>query len=130
MLKEKGDLMELIDRRLGSDFNKKEAMVMIDVALLCTNVTSNLRPSMSSVVSMLEGTTVVPEFVSDSSEVMDEKKLEIMRQYYYQMEGNKTSNSHTQSQSLLSDGAWTAKSSSGVDLYPVQSDSSYWEKRN
>ncbi|MCI82027.1 LRR receptor-like kinase, partial [Trifolium medium] len=51
-------------------------MVMIDVALLCTNVTSNLRPSMSSVVSMLEGTTVVPEFVSDSSEVMDEKKLE------------------------------------------------------
>jgi hypothetical protein len=130
MLKEKGDLMELVDRRLGSDFNKKEAMVMIDVALLCTNVTSNLRPSMSSVVSMLEGTTVVPEFVSDSSEVMDEKKLEIMRQYYYQMEGNKTSNSHTQSQSLLSDGAWTAKSSSGVDLYPVQSDSSYWEKRN
>jgi serine/threonine protein kinase len=130
MLKEKGDLMELVDRRLGSDFNKKEAMVMIDVALLCTNVTSNLRPSMSSVVSMLEGTTVVPEFVSDSSEVMDEKKLEIMRQYYYQMEGNKTSNSHTQSQSLLSDGAWTATSSSGVDLYPVQSDSSYWEKRN
>jgi hypothetical protein len=130
MLKEKGDLMELVDRRLGSDFNKKEAMVMIDVALLCTNVTSNLRPSMSSVVSMLEGTTVVPEFVSDSSEVMDEKKLEIMRQYYYQMEGNKTSKSHTQSQSLLSDGAWTATSSSGVDLYPVQSDSSYWEKRN
>ncbi|KAK2368158.1 putative leucine-rich repeat receptor serine/threonine-protein kinase [Trifolium repens] len=92
MLKEKGDLMELVDRRLGSDFNKKEAMVMIDVALLCTNVTSNLRPSMSSVVSMLEGTTVVPEFVLDSSEVMDEKKC--------------------------------------VDLYPVQSDSSYWEKRN
>ncbi|MCI07051.1 LRR receptor-like kinase [Trifolium medium] len=130
MLKEKGDLMELVDRRLGSDFNKKEAMVMIDVALLCTNVTSNLRPSMSSVVSMLEGTTVVPEFVSDSSEVMDEKKLEVMRQYYYQIEENKTSKSQTQSQSLLSDGAWTATSSSGVDLYPVQSDSSFWEKRN
>ncbi|GAU31599.1 hypothetical protein TSUD_54230 [Trifolium subterraneum] len=130
MLKEKGDLMELVDRRLGSDFNKKEAMVMIDVALLCTNVTSNLRPSMSSVVSMLEGTTVVPEFVSDSSEVMDEKKLEAMRQYYYQMDENKTSKSQTQSQSLLSDGAWTATSSSGADLYPVKSDSSYWEKRN
>ncbi|PNY15374.1 putative LRR receptor-like protein kinase [Trifolium pratense] len=131
MLKEKGDLMELVDRRLGSDFNKKEAMVMIDVAFLCTNVTSNLRPSMSSVVSMLEGTTVVPEFISDSSEVMNEKKLEVMRQYYNQMEENKTSKSQTQSQSLLSDGAWTATtSSSGADLYPVQSDSSYWEKRN
>ncbi|MCI28457.1 LRR receptor-like kinase [Trifolium medium] len=77
---------------------------MINVALLCTNVTSNLRPSMSSVVSMLEGKTVVPEFVPDSSEVMDEKKME--------------------------DGPWTSTSSSGVDLYPIHSDSSYWEGRS
>jgi len=129
MLKVKGDLMELVDRRLGSDFNKKEAMVMINVALLCTNVTSNLRPSMSSVVSMLEGRTVVPEFVPDSSEVMDEKKMEVMRQYYYQIEDDKVTKSQTQSQSLLSDG-WTASSSSAADLYPIQSDSSYWEERH
>ncbi|XP_058754560.1 probable leucine-rich repeat receptor-like serine/threonine-protein kinase At3g14840 isoform X2 [Vicia villosa] len=130
MLKERGDLMELVDRRLGSDFNKKEAMVMINVALLCTNVTSNLRPSMSSVVSMLEGRIVVPEFVSDSSEVMDEKKMEAMRQYYYHTEENKISKSPSQIQSLLNDGSWTATSSSGVDLYSVHPDSSYWEKRN
>ncbi|CAK8534945.1 unnamed protein product [Lathyrus sativus] len=130
MLKERGDLMELVDRRLGSDFNKKEAMMVINVALLCTNVTSNLRPSMSSVVSMLDGRIVVPEFVSDSSEVMDEKKMEVMRQYYYQMEENKISKSPSQSQSLLNDGPWTATSSSGVDLYSVHPDSSYWEKRN
>ncbi|CAI8593303.1 unnamed protein product [Vicia faba] len=77
LLKERGDLLELVDRRLGLDFNKKEAMVVINVALLCTNVTSNLRPTMSSVVSCLEGRNAVPEFVSDSSEVMDEKKLEV-----------------------------------------------------
>jgi len=129
MLKEKGNLMELVDRRLDSDFNKKEAMVMINVALLCTNHTSNLRPSMSSVVSMLHGKTVVPEFVSDSSEVMDEQKMEVMRQYYYQIEENTISKSQTQSQSLLSDGR-TASSSSASDLYPIQSDSSYWEERN
>jgi hypothetical protein len=129
MLKEKGDLMELVDRRLGSDFNKKEAMVMINVALLCTNVTSHLRPYMSSVVGMLEGRTVVPEFVPDSSEVMDEKKMEVMRQYYYQIKDKTMSKSQTQSQSLLSDG-WTASSSSAADLYPIQSDSSYWEERN
>ncbi|KAL5081442.1 hypothetical protein RYX36_009863 [Vicia faba] len=105
LLKERGDLMELVDRRLGSDFNKKEAMVVINVALLCTNVTSNLRPAMSSVVSFLEGRAVVPEFVSDSSEVMDEKKLEVMRKHYLQ----------TQSQCLISDGPWTATSSSAVD---------------
>ncbi|GAU31586.1 hypothetical protein TSUD_54090 [Trifolium subterraneum] len=129
-LKESGDLMELVDRRLGSNFNKKEALVMINVALLCTNVTSNLRPSMSSVVSMLEGKTGVPEFVSDSSEVMDEKKMEVMRQYYYQMDENKISKPQTQSQSLLSDGPWTSTSSSGVDLYTIHSDSSYWEGRS
>jgi hypothetical protein len=120
--------MELVDRRLGSDFNKQEALVMINVALLCTNVTSNLRPSMSSVVSMLEGKTVVPEFVPDSSEVMDEKKMEVMRQYYYGMEEDNTSKS--QSQNLSIDGPWTASSSSAVDLYPVQLDSSYWEERS
>jgi len=100
--------MELVDRRLGSDFKKKEAMVMINVALLCANDTSNLRPSMSSVVSMLEGMTMVPEFVSYSREVMDEQKLEIMRQYYSQMEENKVSKS--QSRSLLIDEKCTVSS--------------------
>jgi hypothetical protein len=116
LLKERGDLMELVDRRLGSDFNKKEAMVMINVGLLCTNVTSTLRPSMSSVVSMLEGRTVVPEFVSGSSEVMDEKKLEVMRQHYHQIEESTITKSQTQSQSLSIDGPWTASSSSTVDV--------------
>nr|XP_004488995.1 probable leucine-rich repeat receptor-like serine/threonine-protein kinase At3g14840 isoform X1 [Cicer arietinum]XP_027191464.1 probable leucine-rich repeat receptor-like serine/threonine-protein kinase At3g14840 isoform X2 [Cicer arietinum] len=129
LLKERGDLMELVDRRLGSDFNKKEAMVVINVALLCTNDTSNLRPSMSSVVNMLEGRIVVPEFVSDSSEVMDENKFEVMRQYYSQMEGNKVSKSQTQSRSSSTDGPWPASSSSALNLYPIHSDSSYWEKR-
>ncbi|KAK2368167.1 putative leucine-rich repeat receptor serine/threonine-protein kinase [Trifolium repens] len=125
LLKERGDLMELVDRRLGSDFNKKEAMVMINVGLLCTNVTSTLRPSMSSVVSMLEGRTVVPEFVSGSSEVMDEKKLEVMRQLYHQIDESTITKSQTQSQSLSIDGPWTASSSSTVDLHPIRNDSSH-----
>ena len=119
--------MELVDSRLGSDSNKKEAMAMINVALLCTNDTSNLRPSMSSVVSMLEGRIVVPEFVSDSSEVMDEQKLEVMRRYYSQMEENKVTKS--QSRSLSVDDQCTASSSSAVDLHPVTIDSSEgWKK--
>ncbi|KAK7389373.1 hypothetical protein VNO78_24339 [Psophocarpus tetragonolobus] len=83
LLKDKGDLMELVDRRLGLDFNKEEALVMIKVALLCTSVTATLRPTMSSVVSMLEGKTIVQEVLLETSEVLDEKKLEKMRQYYY-----------------------------------------------
>ncbi|KAK7272600.1 hypothetical protein RJT34_29305 [Clitoria ternatea] len=130
LLKEKGNLMELVDGRLGSNINEKEVMVMIKVALLCTNVTSNLRPTMSSVLSMLEGRRVVPEVVSDPTEAMDEMKLEAMRQYYYQVEENRISETQKQSQSLSLDGPWTTSSSSAVDLYPVQVDSSYWEKRN
>jgi hypothetical protein len=120
--------MELVDSRLGSDFNKEEAMVMINVALLCTNDTSNLRPSMSSVVSMLEGRTVVPEFVSDSSEIMDEQKLEVMKQYYSRMEESKVSKS--QSRSLSIDYQCTASSSSAVDLYSATIDSSEWDEKN
>ncbi|XP_052726266.1 probable leucine-rich repeat receptor-like serine/threonine-protein kinase At3g14840 isoform X2 [Vigna angularis] len=129
ILKEKGNLMELIDRRLGTNFNEKEVMMMIKVGLLCTNATANLRPTMSSILSMLEGKTVIPEFVSDSSEVMDEKKQEAMRQYYSQMEENESNETHRYDSSSK-DGPWTASSSSAADLYPVHTDSSYWEKRN
>ncbi|KAI8012681.1 putative leucine-rich repeat receptor-like serine/threonine-protein kinase [Camellia lanceoleosa] len=66
-LKEKGKLLELVDPKLGPDFVQKEVIVMINVALLCTNVTPTVRPTMSSVVSMLEGRAVVEELVSDST---------------------------------------------------------------
>ncbi|CAJ1957659.1 unnamed protein product, partial [Sphenostylis stenocarpa] len=128
LLKEKGNLMELVDRRLGSNFNEDEVMKMIKVALLCTNATSNLRPTMSSVLSMLEGKTVIPELISDQSETMDDMKLEALRQYYSQMEENEKSETHTNHSTSI-DGKWTASSSSAADLYPVHIDSSYWEKR-
>ncbi|KAI4333493.1 hypothetical protein L6164_018295 [Bauhinia variegata] len=128
ILKEKDNLMELVDPRLGSDFNKEEAMVMIKVGILCTNVTAARRPTMSSVVSMLEGRILVPELVSESSEVFDEMKLEAMRQYYRNIEENEIIETTTQSASK--DGPWTASSSSAADLYPVHLDSSYWDKRN
>jgi hypothetical protein len=120
LLHERGDLLELVDKRLGSDFNKKEAMVMINVGLLCTNETSNLRPSMSSVVSMLEGRTVVPEFVSESSEVMNEQKLQEMSQYYSQIDEN-SKVSKSQSRSLSIDDQCTGSR-------PL--DSSSWIKKN
>lgn len=117
-MKEEGNLLELVDKRLGSNFQKKEAILMINVALLCTNVTSSLRPAMSSVVSMLEGRIEIQELVLDSSEVLDEKKMEAMRKHYQDL-------------SISMEGPWTATTSSSVatDLYPVQLDSSYLEKR-
>lgn len=114
MLKAEGKLMELVDERLGSTFNEEEVMVMINVALLCTNATFNLRPSMSSVVSMLEGKSLVSDFVSNTSEIVDEMKLEAMRQYY------------NQSQSLSIE--WPSSSSS-LNLYSIDPNSSSETKR-
>ncbi|XP_025608173.1 probable leucine-rich repeat receptor-like serine/threonine-protein kinase At3g14840 [Arachis hypogaea] len=118
LLKEKGNLMELVDRRLGSNFDKEEAMIMIKVALLCINVFATLRPNMSSVVSMLEGKIIVQEPVFDKpSEALDEKKLEAMRLYCFE------------DQSISTEDPWTTSSTSARDFYPLNLDSSYLEKR-
>ena len=44
-----------MDLGLGSHYSKIEAMRMLNLALLCTNPSPTLRPSMSSAVRMLEG---------------------------------------------------------------------------
>jgi hypothetical protein len=87
--------MELVDERLGEEFKKEEAMIMINVALLCTSFSPSLRPSMSSVVSMLEGRTNVQEVVAESTEVLDDKKNKVMQQYYKQIGENSTSDAQS-----------------------------------
>ena len=59
--------MELVDPELGSEFSKKEVLRMIKVALLCTNPSPAPRPTMTAVVGMLEGGTVVDELNIDPS---------------------------------------------------------------
>ncbi|RXH97471.1 hypothetical protein DVH24_007817 [Malus domestica] len=61
VLQQKGNLIELVDPSLGSHFEVEEAITMVKVALLCINPASALRPTMSAVVSMLEGRTLVHE---------------------------------------------------------------------
>ncbi|GKV37088.1 hypothetical protein SLEP1_g45156 [Rubroshorea leprosula] len=59
VLQEHGNLLELVDPNLRSDYSTKEALRLLNLALLCTNPSPTLRPSMSSVVSMIEGKTAV-----------------------------------------------------------------------
>ncbi|KAL3508791.1 hypothetical protein ACH5RR_028192 [Cinchona calisaya] len=59
VLQEQGNLLELVDPSLGSNYSADEAMRMINLALLCSNPSPTLRPSMSSAVSMLEGKIAV-----------------------------------------------------------------------
>ncbi|CAN6558330.1 unnamed protein product [Malus baccata var. baccata] len=126
LLKDQGDLMDLVDPRLGSDFNKEEMIVAINVALLCCNVTSTARPTMSSVVSMLEGKVVVHELVSD----LNAKSIEInaMRKHFQSSFGRGTGEKQIEMEST--EGPWTASSASAHDLYPVNPDSDYWKNRS
>ncbi|XP_068337641.1 probable leucine-rich repeat receptor-like serine/threonine-protein kinase At3g14840 [Pyrus communis] len=125
LLKDQGNLMDLVDPRLGSDFNKEEMIVAINVALLCCNVTSTIRPTMSSVVSMLEGKVVVQESVSNPNA----KSIEIdaMRKHFQSSFGRGTSEKQIETGSI--EGPWTASSASAHDLYPVNPNSDYWENR-
>ena len=127
-LQEKGSLMDLIDPRLGSDYNKEEAMAMIKVALRCTNISPTVRPAMSSVVSMLEGRTAVQDINSDPSFRSDDLKLKEIKEHYRYIQEKSSEVSESKAQSM-SDGPWTA-SSSVPDLYPVALDSEYWENRS
>ncbi|KAE9454992.1 hypothetical protein C3L33_13106, partial [Rhododendron williamsianum] len=119
VLKQKGDLMELVDPKLGSDFNKIEVTVMINVALLCANVSPAVRPAMSSVVSMLEGRTVPESSLVPDPDVSNEQKG-MMIDFQRSLE---TDASEGQIQSMSTDGPSTAASTSGGDLYPLNWDS-------
>ncbi|KAK4804839.1 hypothetical protein SAY86_004656 [Trapa natans] len=68
--------MELVDSSL-SDFNREEAKRMVGIALLCTQTSPMLRPSMSRVVSMLvedievAAVTVRPAYLTEWRETYE-----------------------------------------------------------
>ncbi|PIN04552.1 Serine/threonine protein kinase [Handroanthus impetiginosus] len=97
-----------------SNFNRKEVMTTINVALLCTNAVAAERPSMSAVVSILEGKSGIQGFVSESVSIEKMNPKETM----------------IESQSMSMDVSLTSSSTSAADLYPITLDTDYWEKRD
>ncbi|RYR50531.1 hypothetical protein Ahy_A07g037160 isoform B [Arachis hypogaea] len=124
LLKEKGDLLDLVDERLGSDLNENEAMLIINVALLCINFSSLHRPTMSSVVRMLEGKSAVQEAMPDTTQVFDEKKLEMMRNCYQQRGKHKIPDTHEHSTLIVETAAFMTNS----EVHSANMDSSPWEE--
>ncbi|KAJ4981696.1 hypothetical protein NE237_032533 [Protea cynaroides] len=123
VLKERGNLIELVDEKLGSEFNKEEVLGMLNVALLCTNASPTLRPIMSVVLSMLEGRSAVRELVSDTSISGEDMRFKAIRRHFQYGQDQSISESLTHSISI--DGPWTGSSTSAPDLYPVNLDSQY-----
>ncbi|KAI3851165.1 hypothetical protein MKX03_007230, partial [Papaver bracteatum] len=120
ILQENGNLMELVDPKLESEYEEEEVLRMINIALMCTNTSPTLRPKMSSVVSMLEGRTPVGEFISNSrSESSNDLNFKPGRDHHY-----------SQTLSISKDTPFSEASTSATDLYPLINESAYWNSRD
>ncbi|KAK6932733.1 Malectin domain, partial [Dillenia turbinata] len=84
-LQNNGNIVELIDEKLGSDFNKEEAERMVKVSVLCTNASPTLRPTMSEVVGMLEGRTPLPDIIPEASTYTEDLRFKAIRDYRRQV---------------------------------------------
>ncbi|KAL5577007.1 hypothetical protein UlMin_018706 [Ulmus minor] len=95
-LQQTGKLMELLDENLDSEVNKREAKTMIKVALLCTNASASVRPTMSEVVSMLEGQIAVPDIIPEKSSYSEDLRFKAMRDLRKEQQSQNSSKSQTQ----------------------------------
>ena len=109
VLQEQGNLLELVDPSLESNYSKQEVMRVLDLALLCTNPSPTLRPSMSSVVGMIEGKIPVQApIIKRSSADQDArfKAFEILSHDSQTHISNCSQDSHQVQKSMSMDGPW------------------------
>ncbi|XP_059664675.1 probable LRR receptor-like serine/threonine-protein kinase At1g07650 isoform X2 [Cornus florida] len=117
-LQQKGCLLELVDPKLDSNFNEEEALRMIQGALLCTNPSPALRPTMSALVSMLEGRISVQNIITDPSIYSDELRFKALKGKYEA--GSSESKTFIDSSEATRYGSSTT---SARDLYEINLDS-------
>ncbi|CAF1934621.1 unnamed protein product, partial [Brassica napus] len=134
VLREQNKLMEVVDPRLGTDYNREEAMTMILIGILCTSQVSSERPSMSTVVSILEGSSTVNvekllEASFNKGSEKDNESVRAMKKHYAMINEEEM---NMLDQTISTDGPFTSSSTSTAnasDLYPLKPDSAYWNSR-
>ncbi|XP_020235839.1 probable LRR receptor-like serine/threonine-protein kinase RFK1 isoform X2 [Cajanus cajan] len=89
------NLIELVDERLRSEANPSEAINLMKVALLCTDVSPSVRPTMSEVVNMLVGRLSIPDAVPQPSDFREDIRFKAMRDIHQQRENHSLSTSRT-----------------------------------
>ena len=114
--------MKLIDQNLGSEVNVKEAEILVKVALLCTNASASLRPTMSEVVNMLEGRMTVPDMIPEPSSYSDDLRFKAMRDLHQQRENHSLSRSQTQNSTTIH--TFSSPTISSQDFYEINPESS------
>ncbi|GJU63577.1 probable LRR receptor-like serine/threonine-protein kinase RFK1 isoform X1, partial [Tanacetum coccineum] len=106
---------ELFDEKLESKINKQEAETVVKVALLCTNGSPSMRPTMSEVVNMLDGKTCVPDIVPESNGYSEDLRFKAMRDFRGQIKSGSQSGSQSQSQNYSTTRTYTNYSLSSGD---------------
>ncbi|KAK8527523.1 hypothetical protein V6N12_054730 [Hibiscus sabdariffa] len=114
---EQGNLLELVDPSLGSKFSKQEALRMLNLALLCTNPSPTLRPSMSSVVSMIEGKVPVQAPLIKRKDSDQDARFKAFEMLSHDSQTNVSTFSHDSQapRSTSMDEPWTGSSMSILD---------------
>ncbi|XP_038689887.1 probable LRR receptor-like serine/threonine-protein kinase RFK1 isoform X2 [Tripterygium wilfordii] len=120
-LQHSGNILELVDEKLRSEVNKEEAHIMVKVALLCTNASSTIRPTMSEVVSMLEGEMSVPDVIPDSSNYMEDLRFNTIRDLRQERPPQSSSGSQTQNSTAVNISG--TMSTFDQDTYGINSES-------
>ncbi|KAL6538929.1 hypothetical protein OROMI_025255 [Orobanche minor] len=76
----RGDLLDLVDSRLGSNYNQNEATKMLRLAMICVSQSPALRPTMSQILSIMEGDSTIEAFKNDPTVYQNELRAIEMRQ--------------------------------------------------
>ena len=112
VLQEQGNMLELVDPDVGSSYSEGEALILLNLALLCTNPSPSLRPTMSSVVSMIEGKFPVQAPVVKRSGTNEGLRFKAFERLSYDSQTyvSRGSESEQVSRTKSMDGLWTDSS--------------------
>lgn len=119
-MQQNNNFEELLDPRLNLQVKKDEVERLVKVAILCTNGTPSLRPTMSEVVSMLEGQTPIPDVIPQASPYSEDLRFKAMRDFHQEQQTQSVS-SVTQNSSIIQTdiGSYSA---SNTDTFEINLD--------
>lgn len=106
----------MVDEKLRSEIDTKEAENMVKIALLCTNASPSVRPAMSEVVNMLEGRMAIPDLIPELSTYAEDLRFKAMRDMRRQQQSQSLSESQTQNSTMQTFGS---SSTSGNEFYDI-----------
>lgn len=120
-LQQSKNFEELLDRRLDSQVNKEEVNRLVKVALLCTNASPSLRPTMSEVVSMLEEQMAIPDIIPEASTYTEDLRFKAMRDFHQEKQNQSLTESQTQNSTTMQTDLGSS-STSNAELFEINPD--------